>query len=94
MCFTPSLRSVPNVAFETVPMLFLIDNGPLSSFPGRSSSASSFHSSLLQAVDGVVPWLCARKYSSVSSSPTLDIFNNNNKKRRPLCNISDRITLS
>ena len=39
---TPSLRrSRSNVG--------LIDNGPLSSFQGRSSSASSFHASLLQA---------------------------------------------
>ena len=35
------LRSRSNVG--------LIDNGPLSSFQGRSSSASSFHASLLQA---------------------------------------------
>ena len=32
----------------------LIDDGPLSSFGGRSSSASSFHASLLQAIDGVM----------------------------------------
>ena len=32
----------------------LIDDGPLSSFQGRSSSASSFHASLLQAIDGVM----------------------------------------
>ena len=32
----------------------LTDDGPLSSFEGRSSSASSFHASLLQAVDGVM----------------------------------------
>ena len=30
----------------------LIDGGPLSSFEKRSSSASSFHASLLQAIDG------------------------------------------
>ena len=32
-----------------------IDDGPLSSFQGRSSSASSFHASLLPAIDGVMP---------------------------------------
>ena len=32
----------------------LIDAGPLSSFSERSSSASSFHASLLQVVDGVM----------------------------------------
>ena len=35
----------------------LNDDGPLSSFQGRSSSASSFHASLLQAIDGVMPSL-------------------------------------
>ena len=30
------------------------DDGPLSSFQGRSSSASFFHASLLQAIDGVM----------------------------------------
>ena len=33
----------------------LTDDGPLSSFEGRSSSASTFHASLLQAIDGVMP---------------------------------------
>ena len=32
----------------------LIDDGPLSSFQGRSSSASSFNTSLLQAINGVM----------------------------------------
>ena len=32
----------------------LIDDGPLSSLQGRSSSASSFHASLLQAISGVM----------------------------------------
>ena len=38
---TPSLKS-------------LTDDGPSSSFQEKSSSASSFHASLLQAIDGVV----------------------------------------
>ena len=50
---TPSLRSFPNVAFKTLPMLS--DDGPLSSFQERSSSASSFHASLLQTINGVMP---------------------------------------
>ena len=32
----------------------LIDDGPLSSFQGRSSSASSFHTSLLETIDVVM----------------------------------------
>ena len=52
---TPSLRSFPNVAFETIPTIRLTDDGPLSSFQRRSSSASSFHASLEdQAIAGVV----------------------------------------
>ena len=39
---TPSLRRLPNVAFETVPMFVLADDGPLASFQGRSSGASCF----------------------------------------------------
>ena len=50
----PSLRSFPNVAFWNSSNVGLIDDGPLSSFQGRSASASSFHASLLQAVDGVM----------------------------------------
>ena len=42
----------------------LVDDGPLSSFQGRSSSASSFYASLLQAIDGVVfPALCPQVVS-------------------------------
>ena len=40
---TLSLRIFPNVAFETVPMFVSVtDDGPFSSFQGRSPSASSF----------------------------------------------------
>ena len=45
-----SLRSLPNVTFETSNVR-LIDDGPLSPFQIRSSS--SFHASLLQAIDRV-----------------------------------------
>ena len=47
----------------------LIADGPLSSFQGRSSIASSFHASLLQSIDSVV--LGFVPAGSVSSSPTL-----------------------
>ena len=47
-----------------------IDDGPLSSFQRRSSSVSSSIASLLQAIDGVCLWLCARwqclKFLSIS----------------------------
>ena len=49
MCSTPSLRSFPNVAFETVPMFRLIDDGPLLSLQRRLLSAS-----LHQAINGVI----------------------------------------
>ena len=66
-----SLRSFPKVAFdskfETVPIVRLIDDGPLSSFQGESSSASSFHASLLQAIDGVMSLaLCLQVVSQAS----------------------------
>ena len=45
----------------------LIDDGPLSSFQGRSSSASSFHASLLQAIDGMMSLaLCPQVVSQAS----------------------------
>ena len=46
-----SLGSFPKVAFETV---CLIDSCPLSSFQGRSCSASFFHASLFEATNGVM----------------------------------------
>ena len=62
----------------------LIDDGPLSSFRGTSSSVSSVHASLLQAIDGVMSLaLCPHRWchkllgtsdlsssSSSSSSPS------------------------
>ena len=51
---TPSLRGFPNVAFEMVPNVRRSDDGPLSSFQGRLSSASSFNASLLQTISGVM----------------------------------------
>ena len=45
---TPSLRGSPNVAFDSSSVR-LTDDGRLSSFQRRSSRASSFHATLLQA---------------------------------------------
>ena len=45
----------------------LTDDGPLSSFQGRSSSASSFNVSLLQAIDGVMSLALCRQV--VSQAP-------------------------
>ena len=52
--FSPTLLSDNLSDDETVPVARLIDYGPLSSFQGRSFSASSFHASLLQVIDGVM----------------------------------------
>ena len=42
----------------------LIDDGPVFSPPGRSSSAFSFHASLLQAIDGAISLaLCSQVVS-------------------------------
>ena len=51
-----ALPRLPDVS-PTLPLKqfqCLIDDGPLSSFEGRSSNAFSFHASLLQAIDGVI----------------------------------------
>ena len=48
----------------------LIDDGPLSSFQGRSSSASAFIASLLQAISGVISLALYPQLVSVSSSST------------------------
>ena len=72
---TLSLRICPNVAFETVPMFVSVnDDGPLSSFQGRSPSASSFNASLLQAIDGVTSLALCPQVVSVSIFSTLQIF--------------------
>ena len=60
ICARPCFRSFPNI-------VCLIDGGPLSSFQGRSFSISSFHTSLLQAVGGVMSLaLCLQVVSQVS----------------------------
>ena len=51
---TTSLRSFPHRCLWNGSNVRLIADGPLSSFQGRSSSASSFHASLLQVTDVVL----------------------------------------
>ena len=54
VCSPPLLSDV----FSVLPLknanVGLIDDGPFSSFQGRSSSVSSFYAFLLQAIDGVM----------------------------------------
>ena len=53
---TPSLRSVPSVAFETVPMLVCLTMARSRPPQGRSVERFLFlYASLLQAIDGVMP---------------------------------------
>ena len=52
ICTSPSLLEVFPLPLKWFQCL--IDDGPLSSFQERSSSASSFQASLLQAIDGVM----------------------------------------
>ena len=62
---TPSLRNFPTLPLKQFQCLS--DNGLLSSFQGRSSSASSFHAFLLQAIDGVMSLaLCPQVVSQTS----------------------------
>ena len=51
---TPSLRNFPQRRLWHSSNVRLIDDGPLSPFQGRSSSASSFHASLLQAIADIM----------------------------------------
>ena len=52
---TPRLSEVSQRCLWNVPaFVWFSDDGPLSSFQGGSSSVSSFHASLLQAIDGVM----------------------------------------
>ena len=81
---TPSLRGFPNVAFETSNVR-LIDADPLSSFQGRSSSASSFHASLFQAFDSVMS--SALYPQVVSSSSTLQSFCEGCFARQSICSV-------
>ena len=52
-CIPPHLSEV-SLMLPLKRFLYSSDDGPLSSFQGRSLSTSSFHASLLQAIDGVM----------------------------------------
>ena len=55
ICAPPRLSAVsPTLPLKQFQCSSDGDDGPLSSFQGRSSNASSFHASLLQAIDGVM----------------------------------------
>ena len=66
ICAPPHLSQVsPILPFKQVQNR-LMDDGPLSSFQGRSSSASSFHASLFQVIGGVMYLaLCSQVLSQV-----------------------------
>ena len=79
ICIPPhlaSLRSFPSLAFENemVPMFVWLMMAFSRPFQGRSSSASSFHASLLQWIDGdvfgfVVPTGIVSSSSTLSDLP-------------------------
>ena len=72
MRFIPSLGRFPSVAFETVPSVRLTDDGPLSSFQGRLSSASSFRvGPSLSEFSGVVPSCFMLSLSTVFTEVSL-----------------------
>ena len=52
----------------------LIDDGHLTSYQGRSSSPSSFHASLLQAIDGVMSLALCPQVVSQATPHFLQIF--------------------
>ena len=57
----PVSQKFPQCCLWNSSSVRLIDNGPLSAFQGGSSSASSFHASLLQVIRGVMSLaLCPR----------------------------------
>ena len=68
---TPSLK-FPQRCLWSSSSVRRIDDGPLSSFQGRSSSASSFHASVLQAIGGVLSLaLCPQVVSQAPCSKPL-----------------------
>ena len=54
MCSTLSLRSLPSVAFETVPMLAGLMTSLSRPFKEDGPSAFPFYASILWAIDGVM----------------------------------------
>ena len=66
MCSTPS-QKFPQRCIWNGSNVHLIDDGPLSSFLGRSSRVSSFSASLLQVISGVMSLaLCPQVVSQAS----------------------------
>ena len=64
---TLSLRSFPNIAFETVPMFVWLTLALSRFSEGRSSSASSFNASLFLVINGVISLaLCPQVVSQAS----------------------------
>ena len=65
---TPSLRSVPNVPLETVPMFGLIDDGPFlvlsRKIVQRFLSLSTYASLPLQTIDGMMSLVLRRQVVS------------------------------
>ena len=62
-----SMRSEKPICAPPRLSVCLIDDGPVSPFQWRSSSASSFHASLLQTINGVMPLpLCPQVVSQAS----------------------------
>ena len=96
LCARKSPYALPPHLSDTVRNNFnvrLIDDGPLSSFQGRSSSASSFNACLLQAIDGVMPLaLCPQVVSQapkhkLSSSETQATYDGCFARQSPVCSV-------
>ena len=63
----PVCKKFPQLCLSCGSNVRPIDDGPLSSFQGRSSSASSFHASLFQAISGAMSSaLCPQVVSQAS----------------------------
>ena len=66
--FHPDSQKLPQSGPSNSSSVCLTDDGPLSSFQGRPSSASSFHASLLQVIDGVMPLALCPQVSLMSEA--------------------------
>ena len=65
--FHPVSQKFPQHCLGNSPNVHLTDDGPLSSFQGRLSSASSFHAFLFQTINGVMSLaLCPQVVSQAS----------------------------
>ena len=73
--YYPVFQKFPQRRYWSVPtFVWLRDNVPLSSFQGRLSSASSFHASLIQVVDGVMSLALCPQVESTLQALAYDIF--------------------